>query len=157
MKVKRNAVLLNVDPRQLSALLRKAQIQNLSNLHINDNRNSIFQLSGKLKGDNQDIVGEKFVKLPKLVKLSDAEKLKALHHCKHVLKMEFPGYGTILEDASAVEGPPPLVRQIMVFTTLKAVKSGKVPEPSGIVVEMLRAGGSNIEERITALPNTIIH
>ena len=50
---KSNAVLLNLEPSQLSTLLLKnAQIQKLSNLHINDNKIAIFQLSGKLKGDN---------------------------------------------------------------------------------------------------------
>ena len=51
---KSNAVLLNLEPSQLSTLLLKnAQIQKLSNLHINDNKIAIFQLSGKLKGDKQ--------------------------------------------------------------------------------------------------------
>ena len=71
--------------------------------------------------------------------------------------MEFQWNKAILEDVSTLEGPPPLGRQSMVFTALKAIKPGKVPWPSGIVVEMLIACGSSTEDRIIALPNVVIH
>ena len=41
--------------------------------------------------------------------------------------MEFQWNEAILEDVPTLEGPPPLVRQSMVFTALKAIKPGKVP------------------------------
>ena len=41
--------------------------------------------------------------------------------------MEFQWNATILEDAPAVEGLPPLGRQSMLFSALKAIKPGKVP------------------------------
>ena len=37
------------------------------------------------------------------------------------------------------------------------MKSGEAPEPLGIIVEMLRAGGYNTEERITTFVNAIVY
>ena len=117
----------------------------------------IFKLSCKLKGDNQDIVREKYLRMMVPISFSIPDKLTAWKdHYKCLLKIEFPWDAAILDDP-LLEGPPSQVTQSMVSTALKTTRSGKAPRLSGIIVEMFSTGGSNIEDRITTLANAIIH
>ena len=70
---------------------KNAQKQELSNLHVNDNRKTIFKLSRNFAGDKQNIVREKYVKKDDgSITFSDADKLTALKdHYMQLLKIEF--------------------------------------------------------------------
>ena len=70
---------------------KNAQKQELSNLHVNDNRKAIFKLSRNITGYKQDIVREKCVKKDDCsITFSDADKLTAWKdHYMYLLNTEF--------------------------------------------------------------------
>ena len=103
-------------------------------------------MAKQMPRQNQDICGEMPVRNNQgELCLDDSERMKAwVEHYKGLLNVEFPWDEGALPDASPVEGPPPPITDEMVTKALAKMKSGKAAGPSGIIIEMLKAGSKGI-------------
>ena len=137
---------------------KTAQEKKFQDLESRDGKNYIFKLAKQLKGDNQDIIGEKCVKDDREnLTFSDQDKLEAWKsHYQKLLNEEFPWNPDHLTTPEPVQGPPILIKEEMVAKAIKAMKLGKASGPSGIVAEMIKCAGPCIIPHITALVNNII-
>ncbi|KAI8485234.1 Kinesin-like protein kif22 [Branchiostoma belcheri] len=64
--------------------------------------------------------------------------------------------GEVLDEALPVYGPPPKIDKSRTSKAINAMKRGKAAGPSGIVAEMLQAGGEFMADQIASLTNAII-
>ena len=62
-----------------------------------------------------------------------------------------------LPDLNPKIGPPLYITEKMISKAIAKMKTGKVAEPSGIVIEMIRSAGKEIIKSITNLANIIIN
>ena len=122
---------------------KEASDQKFSNLDDNDKLSYVFKTARKMKGENQDIVGDKCVKDDDgNIAYDDDSKLKAWRqHYQRLLNVEFDWNEEDLSPVSPVEGPPPIITESMVVSAIKRMKPGKAAGPSGIVAEMVKASG----------------
>ena len=111
-----------------------------------------------MRKENKDIVGEKCIRddSGKLA-YSDDEKIKAWkQHYERLLNIELPWSEDDLSVADPVLGRPPLVTREMAEKSISKMKLGKVPGPSGVVTEVLKASSDVCCEMIADLTNSII-
>ena len=89
--------------------------------------------------------------------MSDDSKQKAwLEQYQRLLNAEFDWDPNHLSDEPPVEGPPIPITIDMVKKAISQMKAGKAPDPSGIVVEMIRAVGDMGASMIRDLAAAII-
>ena len=89
--------------------------------------------------------------------MSDDSKRKALlEHYQRLLNAEFDWDPYHLSNESPVEGPPIPITIDMVKKAISQMKAGKAPDPSGIVVEMIRAAGDMGASMICDLAAAVI-
>ena len=74
-----------------------------------------------------------------------------------LLNVEFPWDKNSLNNSAAVEGPAIFVTENIVIEAIKKMKQGKGGGPSGIMVEMIKAGGKETVTVISELVNLIIY
>ena len=90
--------------------------------------------------------------------MSEDSKQKAwLEHYQRLLNVEFDWDPDHLSYQPPVEGPPIPITTDMVKKAISQMKAGKVPGPSGIVVEMIQAAGDMGATMICDLAAAIIH
>ena len=120
----------------------------------NSDKNHIFKMATRLKGDNVDVVGEKCVRNDdgKLT-LTINDKLKAWQsHYQKLLNVEFPWNAEAPAEGHAIKITPEMVSK-----AISKMKSGKAAGPSGIIIEMIKAVGDGVIVCLTSLFNHIIH
>ena len=109
-----------------------------------------------MKEENKDIIGDN-----KCVQdengnlaISEKDKLKTWKsHYDKLLNIEFEWDQISLSEQPLEEGPP---TEDMVLAAISKMKSGKAAGPSGIVIEMVWAGGETIiSAAITHLVNKL--
>ena len=124
---------------------------------VKEGDSSIFKIAKQMKRGNQDVVGEKCV-------VDDNENLcfdttaksKAWkEHYSCLLNQEFVWDQSTLSTVHPVVGPAPLVTVDMVFESVKKMKAGKAAGPTGVVSEMLIAGGERSMKVVADLINSI--
>ena len=127
-------------------------------MKTNDQRNLFFKEARRIKGENQDIVGDKYVRDDDgNLAVDEKAKLEAwITHYERLLNVEFSWDKANLPDETPVEGPPIVITVEMVAKALKKMKKGKAPGPSGIIVEMILAAGDELLASIAHLTNRII-
>ena len=137
---------------------RDAQTEKFGSINNNRDKNRIFKLAKKLKRDNADIVGEKCVRNDEgLLALTVDEKLEAWQsHYDKLLNEEFPWNADSLSDDPPMQGPVIYITADMVRKAMSKMKCGKSSGPSGIIIEMMRAAGSFLNE-LTTLLNRIVY
>ena len=120
--------------------------------------NFIFKLAKRMKRENQDIVGDKFVKNDKrCLTYNDSAKLIAWKsHYERLLNVKFMWNSDSLPDLNPKIGPPLYITEDMISKAIAKMKTGKAAEPSGIVIEMIRSAGKEIIKSIANLANKII-
>ena len=142
--------------KQAVYLARKAaQDAKFNDLSLNDQKNQLFKQARKMKGENQDIVGDKCVRDDNgNLAIDDQAKLAAWKtHYERLLNVEFDWDSDSLDEQPAVEGPPISITVEMVAKALQKMKKGKATGPSGITVEMIHAAGEGILVAIAHLAN----
>ena len=140
------------------AAKKSAQEEKFGGLQGNEERNLVFKIAQKMKGENHDTLGEKCVKDDDgNIAFDDEAKLRAWKtHYEKLLNLEFPWNSDTLTDEPPVQGPPPYITVEMVTAALGHMKAGKAAGPSGIVIEMIQAAGDDIIVLITNLINSIV-
>ena len=118
----------------------------------------MFRLAKRMKQENSDVMGEKYVRNDDgVLALTDAAKnLAWKQHYERLLNVEFSWNRDNLSPVKPVSGPPVLITADMVSEAIKKMKSGKAAGPSGIVAEMLKASGDKGITIITCLANAIV-
>ena len=101
----------------------------------------VYRLANQFRRENTDAVGDKPVKNDAgEMSMSEDSKQKAwLEHYQRLLNIDWdPDH---LSYQPPVEGLPIPITTDMVKKAISQIKASKVPGPSGIVVEMIRAAG----------------
>ena len=111
--------------------------------NIDPKSTELYRLANQLRKENADVVGDIPVKNDAgEMSMSDDSKQKAwLEHNQRLLNAEFDWDPNHLSDESPVEGPPIPITIDMVKRAISQMKAGNAPDPSGIVMEMIRAAG----------------
>ncbi|KAI8516232.1 Kinesin-like protein kif22 [Branchiostoma belcheri] len=137
---------------------KSAKVARFSNITTNDMTNQIFKLARSTKSENQYVTGEKCIKQDDgSIAFTEADKLSAWKcHYDRLLNVEFPWNPEVLDEALPVYGPPPKIDKSRTSKAINAMKRGKAAGPSGIVAEMLQAGGEFMADQIASLTNAII-
>ena len=138
---------------------RDAQEEKFASINNNADKNKIFKIARRMKQDNLDIVGEKCVRDDNgHLALSLDDKLKAWQsHYDKLLNEEFPWNTESLSVEEPVQGPAIQITNDLVSKAINKMKPGKAAGPSGIIVEMIKAGGDQVVTALTSLFNGIIH
>ena len=112
-----------------------------------------------IKDTNKDVTGEKCLRDYKgNLTISDEAKLHAWkEHYQRVLNVEFPWDKNSLNNSTGVERPAIFVTENIVTEAIKKMKEGKAGGPSGVIVEMIKAGGRETGTAITELVNLVIY
>ena len=125
---------------------------------IKERDSGIFKIAKQMKKGNQDVVVEKCV-------LDDNENLcfdtaaksnAWKEHYSCLLNQEFVWDQSSLSTVHLVVGPAPLVSVDMVYDSVTKMKAGKADGPTGVVSEMLIAGGESCMKVVADLINSII-
>ena len=118
--------------------------------------NDIFKISKQLRSDNQDVVGDKYVKDDscKLSIDNEAKKVAWKQHYERLLN-EFSWNSKDLT-ADSVAGPPILITIKMMAKAIMKMKNGKAAGSPGIAAEMLKASGDTGVRLVAELTNDMI-
>ena len=120
--------------------------------------NYAFRLARQMSGESRVVTGEPSI-------LNDAGdlatttvgKLEAWReHYNRLMNEEFNWDRDGLEDVKVKLGPPVWIEREWVVRALSKMKKGKAAGPSGIVAEMLLAGGDFVVDVIWELANAIV-
>ena len=111
-----------------------------------------------MKVDNTDVIGDKYVKgKDNNLILWDKEKLRAWKaHWEQLLNVKFYWDNSSLSIEPSVEDPALKITKDMVAEAVLKMKKGKECGPSGIVIEMVKAGGDAMLDVITDMIILII-
>ena len=111
-------------------------------MNTNNDWNKIFKMAWAIKDTNKDVAREKCVCDDKgNLTICDEAKLHVWkEHYQRLLNVEFPWYKNSLNNSAAVEGPAIFVTENRVTDSMKKMKQGKAGGPSGVLVEMIKAG-----------------
>ena len=118
----------------------------------------IYNLANQVRRENANVVGDKPVKNDAgEMSLREDSKQKAwLEHFQRLLNIEFDWDPDHLSDEPPVEGLPIPITIDMVKKAISKMKAAKAADPSGIVVEMIRAVGDTGVSMIRYLVAAII-
>ena len=135
-----------------------AQESRFSEINSEKDCNKIFKLAKKMKVENADIIGDKCVKdKNNNLALSEKDKLHTWkEHYEQLLNVEFDWDENVLSTEPSVEGPAIEITSDMVADAVSKMKDGKACGPSGIMIEMVKAGGDIIINSLAELINLII-
>ena len=118
----------------------------------------IFKVSKQMQKTNQDVVGEQCVRddTGTLACTEEAQK-KAWHsHYNHLLNVEFDWDQDSLSQAVPVDEPVK-VEKSMVKEAISKMKDGKAAGPSGVSVEMVKAGGELSTDLVHDLISDVVN
>ena len=118
----------------------------------------IYKVSKQMQKSNQDVVGEQCVRddTGTLACTEEAQK-KAWHsHYNHLLNVEFDWDQDSLSQAIPVDEPVK-VEKSMVKEAICKMKDGKAAGPSGVTVEMVKAGGELSTDLVHDLISDIVN
>ena len=137
---------------------KSASEERFQNLNDNDKLNRVFQLTRKMRSENQDIIGEKCIRNKDgNIVYDDPSKFETWRqHYEGLLNSEFVWDESSLSAVEPVLGPSIQITEEMVSLAFRKMKSGKSAGPSGIVSEMLKASDDSVVPVLTRLINTII-
>ena len=126
--------------------------------NIDPKSSELYRLANQFRKENASVVGDKPVTNDVgEMSVSDDSKQKVwLEHYQRLLNAEFDWDPNHLSDEFPVEGPPIPITIDMVKKAISQMKAGKVPGPSGIEVEMIRAAGDMGASMIRDLAAAII-
>ena len=112
-----------------------------------------------IKDTNKDVTGEKCLRDDKgNLTISDEAKLHAWkEYYQRLLNVQFPWDKNSLNNSTGVERPAIFVTENIVTEAIKKMKQGKAGRPSGVIVEMIKAGGRETGTAITELVNLVIY
>ena len=118
----------------------------------------VYCLANQFRRENADVVGDKPVKndAGEMSMSEDSKQKACLEHYQRLLNVEFDWDPDHLSYQPPVEGPPIPITIDMVKKTISQMVAGKAPDPSGIVVEMIRAAGDMGTSMICDLATAII-
>ena len=124
-------------------------------INTKNDRDKIFKIARAIKDTNKDVTEGKCVRNDKEnLTLSDEAKLSVWkEHSQRLLNVEFLWDKNSLNNSAAVEGPAIFVTEDMVTDAIKKMKQGKAGEPSGLIVEMIKAEGREAVTVIWELAN----
>ena len=125
--------------------------------NIDSKSSEVHRLANQFRRENAD-VGDKPVKNDAgEMSMSEDSKQKAwLENYQRLLNVEFDWDPDHLSYQPPVEGPPIPITIDMVKKAISQMKAGKAPDPSGIVVEMIRTAGDMGASMIRGLVAAII-
>lgn len=137
---------------------KNAEKSKIENLESKEGKNYIFKLAKHLKHENQDVISENCIRDDNgNLAFSDNDRLEAWKkHHERILNEEFPWDPNELTDEKPIAGPPMLITEDMVLQAIEAMKKGKAPGPSEVVIEMINASGPTMLSMLTKLMNSVI-
>ena len=111
--------------------------------NIDPKSSEVRRFANQFRRENTDVVGDKPVRNDAgEMSISEDSKQKAwLEHYQRLLNVEFDWDPDHLSYQPPVEGLPIPITIDMVKKAISQMEAGKAPDPSGIVVEMIRAAG----------------
>ena len=120
--------------------------------------NKILKLAKKMKVKNPDVIGDKCIKdKDNDLILGDKEKIRLRKaHCEQLLNVKFHWDDSSLSREPSVECPAVKFTKDMVAKAILKMKEDKACSPSGIVIEIVKAGGDAMLDVITDMINLII-
>ena len=138
---------------------RQAQSEYFWDINTNNDRDRMFKRAREIKDTTKDVTREKCVRDDKgNITISDEAKLHAWKkHYQRLLNVKFPWNKNSLKSSAAVEGPAIFVTEDIVIEAIKKIKQEKVGGPSGVMVEMIKAGWRETVTAISGLVNLIIY
>ena len=109
--------------------------------NIDSKSSEVYRLANQFRRENADVVGDKPVKYDagEMSMSADSKQKAWLEHNQRLLNAEFDWDPNHLPDESPVEGTPIPLTIDMDKKAISQMKAGKVPGPSGTVVEMITA------------------
>ena len=137
---------------------KESQQKTFDEINSGRDRSAIFKMARKMKDEARDVVGENCIRGDDGKLIFDQDKLlfSWRSHYEKLLNEEFPWDPDSLTEALPVNGPPLLISEEMVLNAVKGLKSGKAPGPSGIISEMVKAGGDKLVKMLSVLMNKIV-
>ena len=135
---------------------KKAEADKFSRVEVDSAE--IFRIAKQMRRNNQDIVGEQCVwdNQGNFCLDSDAKRNAWKEYYDHLSNVEFPWDQSSLSHVDPVAGPAPFIYPNSVRQAVGKMKSGKAAGPSGLVGEMILAGGAPCVQIIADLANSII-
>ena len=124
--------------------------------NIDPKSSEVYRLANQFRRENTDVIGDKPVKNDAgEMSLSKDSKQKAwLEHYQRLLNVELDWDPDHLSYQSPVEGPPIPITIDMVKKAISQMKAGKALDPSGIVLEMIRAASQLQSSTMARYPLT---
>lgn len=145
---------------EVYAAKKQAEEQKMANiLRRDDEKQVVFKVAKQMMKTNQDVVGEKCVRDDNgsLAFTDNAKKKAWKAHYQRLLNEEFEWNKDSLTQVDPVHGPAIRIEKEMVVEAVNKMKTGKAAGPTGVVIEMLKAGGDACIDLVTDLVNAIIH
>ena len=133
---------------------KKAKSKEFANTE--DEKQNIFKIAKQMVRKNKDTFGGKCLKDENGKTITGEENLKKRWKTYMEKLLNEENEWDEIIDADKVQGPQQVVSQEEVKKALKKMKSGKTGGPTGVVADMLKAGGETMVECYTDLCNSII-
>ena len=125
------------------------------NLNTTEGRNKMFKIAKSMRKDRKDVKGAKYIKDENgEIKIKEEDIMSRWKQYFEKLLNECNEYD--LEDVSRTEGPIENVTTGEVRGSLKKMKNGKAPGPSGITSDLLKAGGEPVIEELHRIYENIM-
>jgi hypothetical protein len=136
---------------------KKAKSKEFANsLETVEGKQSIFKIAKQMVRKNKDTFGGKCLKDENGKTISGEENLKKRWKAYMEKLLNEENEWDEIVDADKIQGPQQMISHEEVKKAIKKMKSGKAGGPSGVVADMLKAGGETIVECFTDLCNSII-
>ena len=122
-----------------------------------DQKQEMYKVSKQMQKINQDVVGEQCVRddTGTLACTEEAKKKAWRSHYNHLLNVEFEWKQESLSQADPVAGPIKIEKS-MVKEAICKMKNGKAAGPSGVTIEMVKAGGELSTDLVHDLISDIV-
>ena len=125
------------------------------NLNTAEGKNRMFKIAQSMRKDRKDVKGAKYIKDENgEIKIKEEEIMSRWKQYFEKLLNECNEYD--LEDVSRTEGPIENVTSEEVKGSLKKMKNGKAPGPSGITSDLLKAAGEPVVEELHRIYENIM-
>ena len=142
----------------LCMMLNSKPSQNVFKTNTNNDQNKIFKIAWAIQDTNKDVTRENCVcDDDRNLTISDEAKLHAWKEdYQRLLNVEFPWDKNSLNNSVVVEGTPTFVTENFMTEVIKKMKLRKAGGPSGVIVEMIKAGRRETGTAISELVNLIM-
>ena len=142
----------------LCMMLNSKPSQNVFKTNTNNDQNKIFKVAWAIQDTNKDVTRENCVcDDDRNLTISDEAKLHAWKEdYQRLLNVEFPWDKNSLNNSVVVEGTPTFVTENIMTEVIKKMKLRKAGGPSGVIVEMIKAGRRETGTAISELVNLIM-